>query len=239
MGPQLRPDGCHGSKGSWSNLAIPRPMRPRARPGFDGRPELRPVGGGDAEPDRGAGGAEGLPRGEDHRDHGVLALLTELIFEGFGHIARHTSECTSYFQCSQLRVVPTQAQAEEPWPAPRDRGAGHSARAGLPLSSHPMDRERYYVQVARPHDSFLRFAFGGWLTQNVWLDRETAEQDAENLERAAVWVDGVDISAEAVTIARVISATELLEQEGSQALAVAEAITRLELQIRLAEQAND
>jgi len=84
-----------------SNLAIPRPMRPCARPGFDGRPELCPVGGGDAEPDRGAGGAEGLARGEDHRDPGVLALLTELIFEGFGHIVLHTSECTSYFQCSQ------------------------------------------------------------------------------------------------------------------------------------------
>jgi hypothetical protein len=76
-------------------------MRPCARPGFDGRPELLPVGGGDAEPDRGAGGAEGLARGEDHRDHGVLALLTELIFEGFGRIADHTSESTSYFYCSQ------------------------------------------------------------------------------------------------------------------------------------------
>ena len=102
-----------------------------------------------------------------------------------------------------------------------------------------MDRERYYVQVARPYDSFLRFAFGGWLTQNLWLDRETAEQDAENLERAAVWVDGVDISAETVTIARVTSATELLEQEGPQALAAAEASTRSQLHIRLAEQAND
>jgi hypothetical protein len=98
-----------------------------------------------------------------------------------------------------------------------------------------MDSERYYVQVARPHDSFLRFAFGGWLTQNVWLDRDTAEQDAENLERAAVWVDGVDISAETVTIARVTSATELLEQEGPQALAAAEASSRSQLQIRLAD----
>lgn len=73
-----------------SIVAIPRPMRPCAGPGFDGRPDLRPVGGGDAEPDRGARGAEGLARGEDHRDHGVLALLTELIFEGFAHIALHT-----------------------------------------------------------------------------------------------------------------------------------------------------
>ena len=47
-----------------------------------------------AEPDRRAGGAEGLARGEDHRDHGVLALLTELIFEGLRHVALHTSECT-------------------------------------------------------------------------------------------------------------------------------------------------
>jgi hypothetical protein len=93
--------GRHLLRVPGSVVAIPRPMRPCARPGFDGRPELRPVGGGDAEPDRGAGGAEGLARGEDHRDHGVLALLTELIFKGFGHIADHTSECTSYFYCSQ------------------------------------------------------------------------------------------------------------------------------------------
>ena len=71
-------------------------MRPCARPGFDRRPELRTVGGGDAEPDRCAAGAEGLARGEDHRDHRVLALLTELIFEGVGHMALHTSECTPH-----------------------------------------------------------------------------------------------------------------------------------------------
>lgn len=95
-----------------SIVAIPRPMRPCARPGFDGRPELRPVGGGDAEPDRGAGGAEGLARGKDHRDHGVLALLTELILEGFGHIAHHTFECTPTSSAPKLRVVLPQAQAE-------------------------------------------------------------------------------------------------------------------------------
>jgi hypothetical protein len=96
----LRREGALAdSPGRWTSalrvlgsiVAIPRPMRPCARPGFDGRAELRPVGGGDAEPDRGAGGAEGLARREDHRDHGVLALLTELIFEGFGHIAHRTS----------------------------------------------------------------------------------------------------------------------------------------------------
>jgi hypothetical protein len=36
-----------------------------------------------------------LARGEDHRDRGVLTLLTELIFEGVGHIDLHISECTS------------------------------------------------------------------------------------------------------------------------------------------------
>ena len=87
-----------------SVVAIPRPMRPCARPGFDGRPELRPVSGGDAEPDRGAGGAEGLARGEDHRDHGVLALLTELIFEGFGHIAHHTSSVRPTSSAPRLRA---------------------------------------------------------------------------------------------------------------------------------------
>jgi hypothetical protein len=74
-------------------------MRPGARPGFDGRPELRPVGGGDAKPDRGAGGAEGFAGGEDHRDRGVLALLTELIFEGVGHMALHPSESSPASSC--------------------------------------------------------------------------------------------------------------------------------------------
>jgi hypothetical protein len=134
-----------------SIVAIPRPMRPCARPAFDGRPELRPVGGGDAEPDRGAGGAERLARGEDHRNHGVLALLTELIFEGFGHIAHHTSECTSYFQCSQAsggaapgsggglvgRSLPGPWRLMgwcllPPWCA---RGAGERARGGQPQAT--------------------------------------------------------------------------------------------------------
>jgi hypothetical protein len=96
MGPQRGRMAVTVLKVLGSNLAIPRPMRPCARPGFDRRPELRPVGGGDAEPDRRAGGAEGLARGEDHRDHRVLALLTELIFEGVGHMALHTSECTPH-----------------------------------------------------------------------------------------------------------------------------------------------
>ena len=99
------------SPGRWNSalrvlgsiVGIPRPMRPCARPGFDGRPELRPVGGGDAEPDRGAGGAEGLARGEDHRDHGVLALLTELIFERFGHIGHHTSSVRPTSSAPKLR----------------------------------------------------------------------------------------------------------------------------------------
>ena len=87
-----------------SVVAIPRPMRPCARPGFDGRPELRPVGGGDAESDRGAGGAEGLARGEDDGDHGVLALLTEVIFEWFGHIAHHTSSVRPTSSAPKLRA---------------------------------------------------------------------------------------------------------------------------------------
>jgi hypothetical protein len=53
-----------------------------------------------------------LARGKDHRDHGVLALLTELILEGFGHIAHHTFECTPTSSAPKLRVVPPQAQAE-------------------------------------------------------------------------------------------------------------------------------
>jgi hypothetical protein len=118
-----------------SIVAIPRPMRPCARPGFDGRPDLRPVGGGDAEPDRGAGGAEGLARGEDHRNHGVLTLLTELILEGFGHIAHHTFECTSYFHCSQAsgRAAPGScggASQGDPFPGPGVLRAGVSFRRG-------------------------------------------------------------------------------------------------------------
>jgi hypothetical protein len=54
---QMGPDFWHPQEGKWgpscgrmavrvlgSIVAIPRPMRPCARPGFDGRSELRPVG---------------------------------------------------------------------------------------------------------------------------------------------------------------------------------------------------
>jgi hypothetical protein len=98
-----------------------------------------------------------------------------------------------------------------------------------------MERERYFVQVSRVDDPLMAYAVGGWLTQNVFLDWAAAEQQAESYERAAIWVDGEDFSTRMVTVARVISATELLERDGPQALAAAEAATRMELQVRLSE----
>jgi hypothetical protein len=90
-------------------------MRPGARPSFDGRPELRPVGGGDAEADRGAGGTEGVARGEDHRDLGGLALLTDLIFEGIGQVALHPPS---------LARLPTFSDAREAGDRPQAQGRG-------------------------------------------------------------------------------------------------------------------
>jgi hypothetical protein len=90
-------------------------MRPGARPSFDGRPELRPVGCGDAEADRGAGGTEGLARGEDHRDLGGLALLTDLIFEGIGQVALHPPS---------LARLPTFSDAREAGDRPQAQGRG-------------------------------------------------------------------------------------------------------------------
>jgi hypothetical protein len=90
-------------------------MRPGARPSFDGRPELRPVGCGDAEADRGAGGTEGLARGEDHRDLGGLALLTDLIFEGIGQIALHPPS---------LARLPTFSDAREAGDRHKAQGRG-------------------------------------------------------------------------------------------------------------------
>jgi hypothetical protein len=108
------------------DLAIPGPMRPGARPSFDGRPELCPVGCEDAEADRGAGGTEGLTRGEDHRDLGGLALLTELIFEGIGQVALHPP--------SRARL-PTFSNAREAGDRPK-------LRVEVKSSSHPKESAR-------------------------------------------------------------------------------------------------
>jgi hypothetical protein len=53
-----------------------------------------------------------------------------------------------------------------------------------------MERERYYVQVARTSDPLAVGGYGGWQTMSVWLDCETAEADAGSHERAVLFIDG-------------------------------------------------
>jgi hypothetical protein len=98
-----------------------------------------------------------------------------------------------------------------------------------------VNRERYYLQVARSNVPAVA-GYEGWQTLAVYLDRETAEFEASVHERGVIFNEGKDVSNETVTIARVLSATDLLQREGPQALAAAEASTRIQLQVRLAEQ---
>jgi hypothetical protein len=97
-----------------------------------------------------------------------------------------------------------------------------------------MQRERYYVQVAysTDHLGLEKYTVGGWFTQRVCLDREEAERWASHFERTSLWIDGRDVSTETVTIARVKSAAELLEEEGPLALRAAQEATLGEGEIR-------
>ena len=98
-----------------------------------------------------------------------------------------------------------------------------SARKGAVSDKPP--RERYYVQAPRLNDPLMEYAVNGWLTPNVYADRETAQRFADSLDWAQVWLDGEDVTAQTATVARVVSATELREQDGPEALAAAEAAT--------------
>jgi hypothetical protein len=84
---------------------------------------------------------------------------------------------------------------------------------------------RYYVQRAQSHSKYEDILGTGWLTIIVTFDRDTAEAYARDFERATVFEEGEDASAETVTVARVVTAEEL-EAESTDALIQAEIATR-------------
>jgi hypothetical protein len=86
---------------------------------------------------------------------------------------------------------------------------------------------QYFVQVA---ESTAPGVDGGWQTRWVSLDRSAAEQMAASQESAKVSVDGQDISASSVSIARVVTSDELLMGEGVDAYVAALSTTRVNLQ---------
>ena len=74
----------------------------------------------------------------------------------------------------------------------------------------------------------------GWETVAVALDLNTAKSHAEDLERVPMIANSAgqtpaDLSAYVTTIARVITAAELLEQDGAEALERAKHQTRGQL----------
>jgi hypothetical protein len=91
---------------------------------------------------------------------------------------------------------------------------------------------RYYVQISRSDDE------GNWKTEVVTFDPATAQQYADSFERAVVITEGEDISEAVATIARVITADDLLTAEGEDALMAAEMQTRVQFWEKLAEWAE-
>ena len=75
--------------------------------------------------------------------------------------------------------------------------------------------ERYFVLVQLAnHPEVI-----GWrVTRSPFGNREDAEGFAESLERAQRWEGGGDVTHSSYLVTRVISASEILRQEGEQAL---------------------
>ena len=89
---------------------------------------------------------------------------------------------------------------------------------------------QYFVQVSESHSPG---SDPGWQTRWVSFDRAAAEQMAASQESAHAFVDGEDISASSVSIARVITSDELLMNEGVDAYVAALNATRANLQQQL------
>lgn len=85
---------------------------------------------------------------------------------------------------------------------------------------------RYYVQ--RSQTDSIYGPPSGWQTAVVTFDRETADRYAESFERAALFEEGENVSEMVSTVARVVTAEELLAESGN-ALAAAEAATTKQL----------
>lgn len=82
----------------------------------------------------------------------------------------------------------------------------------------------------------------GWAWVDVWFDRPGAEELARRQETRRVWVsdgsaddplDNREISEEIVTVARVVSAAELIDTGGYEALGRAAAAVAMQMSGRL------
>jgi hypothetical protein len=92
---------------------------------------------------------------------------------------------------------------------------------------------RFYVQRSQTDSTFGPPQ--GWETVIVTFDRDTAEAYVESFERAMLFEQGTDVSELVSTIARVVTRAELLAEGGEEALAAAEAATRVQYEQRLNE----
>jgi hypothetical protein len=88
--------------------------------------------------------------------------------------------------------------------------------------------EFFFVQMQHLLDSHERT---GWKTVGAFMDREAAERRAAELERAGEDVSGHRL----VTETRVVSAEELLEEGGPEALRAARLATQEQLDRLLEE----
>jgi hypothetical protein len=74
----------------------------------------------------------------------------------------------------------------------------------------------------------------GWDTFWVSTERDASERMAGNHEQAVVWVDGENVTDRGVTIARVRTTDEILDESGVDGLIAALVQTRIQLQELLA-----
>lgn len=95
---------------------------------------------------------------------------------------------------------------------------------------------RYYVQRSQSDSTYGPPR--GWETILVTFDPETAQTYADSFEQATVFEEGENISELISTVARVITADELVAEGGQNALIAAEAATRIQFWEKLAEWAK-
>jgi hypothetical protein len=92
---------------------------------------------------------------------------------------------------------------------------------------------RYYVQRAQTNSIYGRP--GGWETVILTFDPVEAKQYAHSFERAVLFEEGENVSELVSTVARIMTADELRADGGAEAVAAAEAATRIQYEKKLAE----
>ena len=97
--------------------------------------------------------------------------------------------------------------------------------------------ERFYVQRSQSDSTYGPPR--GWETILVLFDRESADRYVQDFERATLFEDGLNVSELVSTVARVVTPEDLLAEGGSDALAAAEAATRVQYEQRMAERERE